>query len=57
MHKITRDLLMFTLGAVGFVHELLISHAERPYLIGACLALMGLPLALRADEKRNGSKR
>lgn len=48
---------MFIIGAVGFLHELLISNAERPYLITATLALMGLPIALRADERRkNGDK-
>lgn len=45
---------MFVLGATGFIHELLFAHSERPYLIAASLALMGLPLAIRADEKKNG---
>lgn len=49
---IKRDLIMFTLGAFGFVHELVVSNVERPYLIGACLALMGLPVALRYDERK-----
>lgn len=57
MKTLTRDLVMFIIGAVGFLHELLISNAERPYLITATLALMGLPIALRADERRkNGDK-
>lgn len=47
---------MFGIGAFGFLHELLLANGERPYLITATLALMGLPIALRADERRkNGN--
>jgi hypothetical protein len=48
--KQARDLAMFVLGGGGFVHELLITQAERPTLLLACLALMGLPIFLRKDE-------
>lgn len=54
VNRALRDTLMFLLGAVGFLHELIIADAERPYLLTAALALMGLPLVLRADEARNG---
>lgn len=47
---------MFVFGAIGFFHELVIAEAERPYLITAALALMGLPLVLRADEARKNDK-
>lgn len=47
---------MFLMGAFGFFHELIVADAERPYLITAALALMGLPLVLRADEARKNGK-
>jgi hypothetical protein len=52
--RLTRDGLLFTLGAGGFLHELLVTQGERPTLLLACFALMGVPLFLRADEKRKG---
>lgn len=55
--RITRDTLLFTLGALGFLHELFYGGAvERPFILTVCAALMGLPLVLRAEEKarRNG---
>lgn len=58
--KITRDIVMFGLGAIGFLHELLLAAHERPYLIAASLGLMGAPFALRFDQLRrengNGKK-
>lgn len=50
--RFTRDSGLFLLGALGFLHELLLTHGERPTLIFACLALMGLPVFLRGDEKK-----
>lgn len=55
--KITRDLVLFILGATGFLHELFWPGAqERPFILTLCAAAMGLPLILRAEErvKRNG---
>ena len=52
--RLTRDGLLFILGAAGFLHELLITQGERPTLLLACFALMGVPLFLRQDEKRRG---
>lgn len=52
-----RDLIMFWLGAAGFLHELLIAAQERPYIIAGCFALMGLPFVLNGDvvlQRRNG---
>ena len=42
---------MFTLGAIGFLHELLVSEAERPFLLALCGAMMGLPFVLSADSR------
>jgi hypothetical protein len=41
---------MFIMGAGGFVHELIVQEAERPTLLLASLALMGLPVFLARDE-------
>lgn len=48
---------MFALGAVGFLHEILVHGPERPFLLMGCLALMGFPLVLTGDGirmKKNG---
>ncbi len=52
---INRSTIMFAAGLAGFLHELLVSSAERPYLLALCGALMGLPFVLRADERIKGS--
>lgn len=54
--KIIRDLGIFVLGAYGFVHELLRSGAERPQILIMSAAMMGLPLIIRGDEKRQEVK-
>lgn len=41
---------MFALGAIGFVHELLFVAAERPAILAACCALMGLPFVLNGKN-------
>lgn len=54
---LTKSSLMFVLGAMGFIHELLRSGPERPYFLALCGALMGLPFVLAADgwkNRRNG---
>lgn len=46
------------LGAIGFLHELLFASTERPFVISACLALMGLPFVLRGEDKlKEGSEK
>lgn len=40
-----RDLLIFALGAYAFLHEVQ-GAVERPYVLLAALALMGLPVFL-----------
>ena len=41
---------MYLLGSAGFAHEVIVTKGERPTLLLACLALMGLPIFLRKDE-------
>jgi hypothetical protein len=41
---------MFVLGATGFLHELLLTQAERPFVLALCGALMGLPFVIAADR-------
>lgn len=53
--RITRDVLLFTLGALGFLHELFFpvsGEPDRPTLLVICAGMMGLPLVLGAA--RNG---
>lgn len=42
---------MFALGAFGFLHELILGGAERPFLLALSGALMGLPFVLAADQR------
>lgn len=46
-----RDAMAYILGAMGFLHELLLQHADRPFLLTASLALMGFPLVFSGEEK------
>lgn len=55
--RVTRDGLLFILGAGGFLHELIITQGERPTLLLGCLALMGLPVFLRSDDRRKDEER
>ena len=50
-----RDLVMFTLGAGGFLHEIFWQKVERPSVLILCAALMGLPFVL--NGRSNGSKK
>lgn len=43
---------MFAIGALGIVHETVVRDAERPYLLGIFVALMGLPAFLPAMNGR-----
>ena len=51
IRKNIRVIFLFGLGAGGFIHEVLITETERPFVLTASLTLMGLELVLRADEK------
>ena len=46
---------MFVLGAFGFIHEILTVGIERPFILTACLALMGLPVILASSRSNGGS--
>jgi hypothetical protein len=50
-----RDVAMFLLGAGGFIHEVLTVGVERPFILTACLALMGLPFILTGWRNGNGN--
>jgi hypothetical protein len=53
----TKETLAYVLGGLGFLHELIIANAERPFLLTASLALMGFPLVLKGEERlKNGKK-
>mgnify|MGYP003405879622 CR=1 FL=1 len=54
--KIIRDLAIFALGGIAFIHELLRSGEERPQILIMSAAMMGLPLIIRGDEKRQEEK-
>jgi len=46
-----RDAIAYILGAIGFLHELIIAHGDRPFLLTASLALMGFPLVFSGEKK------
>jgi hypothetical protein len=51
--RLSRDTILFAAGLVGFTHEVVFGTvSERPTLLLVCAAMMGLPVFLRADEKR-----
>lgn len=47
-----RDLALFTMGALGVIHETVITRIERPSLLLLFAAMMGLPAFLNG---RGGS--
>jgi hypothetical protein len=51
--KITRDTMIFLAGLGGFLYQLLPSVPERPTLIYACVALLGVVPVLQAQDRRN----
>lgn len=53
---VNRSTMMFVLGAIGFLHELLRGGTERPFVLALSGALMGLPFVLAADQ-RFGSRK
>lgn len=53
-----RDMILFFAGLAGVAHETLLTSgaSERPTLLLLFGAMMGLPVVLRADERRrNGN--
>lgn len=51
--KLTRDAGIYLLGIFILLHETLIGNGDRPTLIYAACALLGLPIVMRVDEFRN----
>lgn len=49
-----RDIVLFTGGLLGVVHETLISSVERPTLLILFAAMMGLPAFLRKSDEDEG---
>lgn len=53
----TKETFAYILGGLGFLHELIVENAERPFLLTASLALMGFPLVLKGEDRlRNGKE-
>ncbi len=50
--KLWRDVLLVALGIFMLGHETLSSGPTDPIIVGAALALLGLPPTLRLDERR-----
>lgn len=50
--RVQRDTILFAAGLVGVLHETLIAGPERPTLLYAFVAMMGLPLVLRDGDRR-----
>lgn len=50
--KVVRDVLITALGMCMLLYETLKGSGADPAIVGAGLTLLGLPIALRADERR-----
>jgi len=54
-HKVFRDFLIALVGAFMLIHETVGSGEPNLYIIAAGLAALGLPPALRLDERRKNN--
>lgn len=52
--KRLRDIVLFIVGIAGVVNELWIEPEPRLYSLIFLGSILGIPFALRADEKRRG---
>jgi hypothetical protein len=50
--KIIRDMMLVGLGVFMLAHETITQASPDPIIIGAALALLGLPSTLRLDARR-----
>jgi len=50
--KITRDVLIFTVGLTGILHETYFTDRDRPELLLLFAAMIGAPALIRLDESR-----
>lgn len=53
--QITRSAVMFLAGLSFGVHEVWLTHSERPSVLIFAAGLMGLPVALWKDEKEKAA--
>jgi len=51
--RAVREIILLVLGAVGFLHELVIAQAERPVVLGLVAAFLGVQAV---GGRRNGSR-
>lgn len=54
--KAARDVAIFTVGCVGFLHEVFYTDLDRPVILVLTASMMGLPTAIRLDELRRTGK-
>lgn len=52
--KLTRDTVLFAVGAVLLWHETFAVDTSEPILVAVAVAFMGSPLFLRLDEVSRG---
>lgn len=52
--KRLRDIVLFLIGIAGVCNELWIEQEPRLYALIFLGSILGIPFALRADEKRRG---
>jgi hypothetical protein len=52
--KRLRDITLFLVGIAGVINELWIEETPRLYSLIFLGSILGIPFALRADEKRRG---
>jgi len=50
--RITRDLVTFSTGLAGIVHETFLASADRPYLLVLFGTMIGLPAFARMGDKK-----
>jgi hypothetical protein len=50
---VTRDLVLFSVGTAGIIFETLSSQHERPTLLALFAGMVGLPVFLRLDGKKD----
>lgn len=50
--KFTRNAVLFVAGLIGVAHQTFVENVDRPVLLALFGAMMGLPLFLGSDEKR-----
>ncbi len=50
---VTRDQVLFAVGLAGVIFEAVFRQADRPSLLAIFAGMMGLPLYLQHDEKKD----